>query len=132
MHALQLVGGKAWLLYRDWFFAASPAASDRMGEATSAFHSYAALQAKETGLVSTHFIWPYHAVSSGLAIRWGLLDATNFSLTRDLQDSHVHAKAQRCFYATSTPIAGEMDRNVIPPQMRGQCPFERAMECSCG
>ena len=66
----------------DWVFAASSRAADLMGDAVRHFHNYTRTQARTygDGYISTHFIWPHHALAYGLRPRFGL--AHHLVLTR--------------------------------------------------
>ena len=103
-----------------------------MGQAMQGFHRYARKQTSATPYVSTHFIWPYHAAHSGLAIRWGLVDGDRaLSLTRgDMGTSHSLGLCRQR-HAADLTLSGEFSEAQFPPPMRWQCPYKTAILCPC-
>ena len=97
------------------------------------------MQATQSGdhFVSTHFMWPYHAATSGLKLRWGL--QLSAGLTRDASNARtdsggggVATEPHRggCYdNETAFELKGRYSGFLLPG-MEGACPYERVLVCA--
>ena len=103
------------------------------------------VEARESGdgFISTHFMWPYHAATSGLKLRWGLqLGPLSATLTRKAQDADTAASKGKAGYGKAHLHRGECYDNetafelkgrytgYLLPGMEGACPYERVLVCA--
>ena len=128
------------LLGIDWLFAGGSASTSRMADAALRFHELVRVEARESGdgFISTHFMWPYHAATSGLKLRWGL--QLSAALTRGVQDADSGASKLRI--GSGKPNRGDCYDNetafelkgrytgFLLPGMEGACPYERVLVCA--
>ena len=127
------------LLGFDWLFAGGSESTSRMADAALRFHELVRVQATQSGdhFVSTHFMWPYHAATSGLKLRWGL--QLSAGLTRDASNARtdsggggVATEPHRggCYdNETAFELKGRYSGFLLPG-MEGACPYERVLVCA--
>jgi len=119
-----------------------------MADAALRFHELVRVEVRESGdhFVSTHFMWPYHAATSGLTLRWGL--QLSAALTRgvhpqeDAADMNTGASKLRSSSGRPMPNRGECYDNetafelkgryagYLLPGMEGACPYEHVLVCA--
>jgi len=125
------------MLGTDWLFAGGSESTSRMADAALRFHELVRVEARESGdsYVSTHFMWPYHAATSGLKLRWGL--QLSASLTRsgagngDSKDETAFRKPRlgECYDNGTTFELNGRYTGFLLPGMEGACPYERVLVC---
>ncbi|KAL1528560.1 hypothetical protein AB1Y20_009903 [Prymnesium parvum] len=123
--------GLNWQLFKDWMFGGSSSTVDRMGQASDHFHNYSRIQMTATPYVSTHFIWPYHAAKTGLAISWNLMDGGRVDLARAHMTEQHPGVCHVPTAGSNLVLQHEFPERQFPAEMRWQCPFESAIFCPC-
>ena len=119
------------ILQNDWLFAGRSEGTARMADAALRFHELVDVQARRSGdrYVSTHFMWPFHAATIGLRLRWGL--QLSLSLARALGGGGAAAATPApCFdNETRVELSGRYTGSLLPG-MEEACPYEHVLVCT--
>ena len=126
----------------DWMFGGSSAVADLMGDLVRRFHDVSReMRNTEMRFISTHNLWPVHALKAGLSVRWELprhvtlsrmLPALGSDGARDLaQLARWRQKHDTCWQANppGLKLKGRAEESSVHPEMRGVCPHDALLIC---
>ena len=120
------------LLASDWVFAGGSESTSRMADAALRFHELVDVEVRQSGdqYVSTHFMWPYHAATSGLRLRWGLQLNLRLARSTEATEGGARPASPPCFdNETRVEITGRYTGSLLPG-MEEACPYEHVLVCT--